>query len=255
MPTVSRLLLFVLATTTVAIAAAADPVYRWRSAAGRHDVLWLGGGHWHDTLLSASLLRAPLEGSGAFHVTYTEQTAALLRSDRAAVLVLHGMLADITPDEEQALLAAVAGGKPLLVLHAASASFRQPPPASVDPVAKHPEFYRMLGGHVQRHPPLGPVTVKVVKPAHPVTAGVADFTIQDELFLFRALEPDNEVLLTTAHQGEIVPLAWTRLWQRGRVVHLSLGHDRRAVAHPAYQQLVLQALSWLADSSPRSPTP
>lgn len=221
--------------------------YKWRVPGDRTHVLWVGGGHWHDTLQTAAVLRRCLESSDRFHVTYTENTATLMQLKPYNIILLNGMLASIEPKEEQSLLAAVRAGKPLLVLHAASASFRRPPPAKPnDPVAEHPEFYRMLGGYVQRHPPFGPFRVRVIAPRHPVTQGVADFEIEDELFLFRNLEADNEVLLETDFEGAKQPLAWTRTWGSGKVLHIALGHDSKAATNPAFQRLLMQGLAWLA---------
>jgi type 1 glutamine amidotransferase/sugar phosphate isomerase/epimerase len=193
------------------------------------------------------VLRHVLEGNGRFHITYTEDTGALARLKPFDIILLNGMLAAITPEEEQSLLAAVRAGRPLLVLHAASASFRRPPPAKPnDPVAEHGEFYRMLGGYVERHPPFGPIRVRVTAPRHPVTRGLVDFEIEDELFLFRNLQPDNEVLLETDFEGAKRPLAWARTWGDGKVLHIALGHGPKAAANPAFQQLLAQGLAWLA---------
>ena len=214
----------------------------------------VGGGHWHDTLATAAVMRRVLEGGGRFHLTYTEDTGSLARLKPYDVILLNGMISSMAPEEEQSLLDAVRAGKPLLVLHAASASFRQPPPAKKDdPVAAHPDFYRMLGGYVERHPPLGPVRVRVTAPGHPVTTGVPDFEVEDELFLFRNLEPDNEVLLETEFEGTKRPLAWARRWGGGRVLHIALGHGASTAGNPAFQQLLAQGLTWLA-GPPASPS-
>lgn len=226
---------------------AGEPSYKWRVPDGRTQVLWVGGGHWHDTLGTAARLRPVLEGGGRFHLTYTEDTGSLARLKPYDVILLNGMLSSMAPEEEQGLLAAVRAGKPLLVLHAASASFRQPPPAKKDdPVAKHPEFYRMLGGYVERHPPMGPVRARVTAPAHPATQGLADFEVEDELFLFRNLEPDNEVLLETEFEGTRCPLVWARRWGEGKVLHIALGHGANTAGNPVFQQLLTQGLTWLA---------
>jgi uncharacterized protein len=225
--------------------------FQWRIATGRTQVLWIGGGHWHETLDTAAVLRRKLENTDRFFVTYSEDHQSLSRLDRFDVVLLQAMLDALTTDEEKALLGAVRDGKPLLVLHAASASFRQPPPAKPnDPPAEHPEFYKMLGGYVERHPPLGPIQVHVVDADHAVTKGVEDFVIEDELFLFRTVEPDNPVLLQSDFQGSPRPLAWTRQWGKGRVLHIALGHGPKAAANAAFQQLVVQGLEWLTAKGP-----
>jgi len=153
--------------------------YRWRQPEGKAHVLWIGGGHWHDTLETAAVLRRVLEKTGRFHVTYTEDTDVFRRLGRYDVVCLNAMLDSLDPEEEQCLLNTIRQGKPLLVLHAASACFRKPPPAKrSNPPAEHPQFYQMLGGYVERHPPLGPIAVRVVAKDHPVTNSLDYFVIE-----------------------------------------------------------------------------
>ena len=134
-----------------------------------------------------------------------------------------------------------------MAFHAASACFRKPPPAKKnDPVAEHPQFYEMLGGYVERHPPLGPIEVRVCPTDHPVTVGLNDFVIEDELFLFRGGPQDNHVLLDTVFEGKRRPLAWTRNSGEGRVLHVALGHGTKAAENPAFQPLILNGFAWLA---------
>jgi type 1 glutamine amidotransferase len=254
-PNVTPLFAFTLcvaACCTATIVESAEPAsedykYRWRQQEGKVHVLWIGGGHWHDTLETAAILRRVLERTGRFHVTYTEDTDSLRRLDNHDVVCFAAMLDSLAPAEEQALLDTVRKGKPLLAFHAASACFRKPPPAKPnDPVAEHPRFYEMLGGYVERHPPLGPIEVHVCPTGHPVTSGLDGFVIEDELFLFREGPQDNLVLLDTVYEGKRRPLAWTRKWGEGRVLHVALGHGTKAAKNPAFQQLILNGFAWLA---------
>ena len=237
------------------LAAERDPneyPFQWRVATGRTHVLWIGGGHWHETLSTAAALRRMLEGSDRFYVTYTEDCQVLTRLDRYDVVLLQAMLDTLSAEEERGLLDAVRAGKPLLVLHAASASFRRPPPAKPnDPLAEHPDFYRMLGGYVERHPPLGPIQVHLVDADHPVTKGLQDFVIEDELFLFRNLDSDNHVLLQADYEGTKRPLAWTRRWGQGRVLHVALGHGPKAAANVEFQRLIVRGVEWLVAKEPQ----
>lgn len=224
--------------------------FQWRIPDDKTHVLWIGGGHWHDTLQTTAILRRVLESTGRYHVTYTEDTSVLTRLDRYNVIVLNGMLDSLEPEEEQSLLDTIRGGKPMLVLHAASACFRKPPPAKgVSPPADHPEFYKMLGGYVRRHPPFGPVSVRVTDAEHAITRGLNDFVIEDELFLFQNLEPDNKVLLEADYEGERCPVAWTRQWGDARVFHLALGHNDKAANHESFQRLIAQGLDWLTGTN------
>ena len=246
------LTLCVTAYCTATIAESAEPDsddfrYRWRQQGDKVHVLWIGGGHWHDTLETAAIMRRVLEKTGQFHVTYTEDTHSLRRLDQYDVVCLAAMLDSLAAEEEQALLDSVRQGKPLMAFHAASACFRKPPPAKKnDPVAEHPQFYEMLGGYVESHPPLGPIQVRVRPTDHPVTSGLNDFVIEDELFLFREGPNDNHVLLDTVYEGKRRPLAWTLKWGQGRVLHIALGHGTKAAENSAFQKLILNGFAWLA---------
>ncbi|TWU64599.1 ThuA domain-containing protein [Crateriforma conspicua] len=220
--------------------------YKWRLPEGRTHVLWVGGGHWHDTLQTASILRGVLEGSGRFHVTYSEDTASLKNLDRYDVVLLNGMIDRFAPGAERALVESVGRGRPLLVLHAASACFRSPPPAKqVDPTVGHENFFKMIGGYVLKHDPFGRFQVRITDPDHSIVASVESFEIEDELFEFRELREDNHVLLAAESDGHFRPIAWTRESGNQRVFHLSLGHNEKAAMYPVFQRLIVNGLDWL----------
>ena len=227
----------------------APPKFKWRVREGKVHVLWLGGGHWHDTASIVTAVRPALELENEYFVTYSEETSVLTRLQKYDVLVLNAMLGELAPAEEKALLEAVRKGMPLFVLHATSGSFLKPG-KKTDRAAEHPQFCEMIGGLFRKHPPLGPLRVKVAQPEHPITAGMKDFEIVDEQFLFQNLATDNDVVLEAEHEGGMQPLAWTRKWGQGKVFHLALGHDSRSARNPAFKRLVVNGLNWLTDDPP-----
>ena len=220
--------------------------FGWRQKEDKPHVLWIGGGHWHHTCETCAILRPDLENEDGLFITYSEDSHSLMHLEDYDVIVLQAMLESLTPEEETTLIEAVKNGKPLLSLHAACASFRKPPPdQKFDPVAGHPEFYKMIGGYVQYHPPFQAFTVSVVDAEHSITEGIGDFEILDELFVMVHQQPDNHILLEAEFKGKSHPQAWTRNCGEGKVFLMTLGHSRLAAENPAFQQLVRNALSWL----------
>jgi len=72
---------FLLIVVPSLAAAQKDPSeypYEWRVADGRQSVLWLGGGHWHETLETAARLRRMLESGSRFHASKSRATTPRL---------------------------------------------------------------------------------------------------------------------------------------------------------------------------------
>ena len=97
------------------------------------------------------------------------------------------------------------------------------------------------------HPPQGPALISVTAAGriHPLTAGVADFTIVDEIYGFLDQEPDLDALLTSTHGGTVHPVLWARTVGRGRVVTDLLGHDTAAMTQPDHGEILRRAAHWL----------
>lgn len=223
-----------------------ESVFKWRQLDDKPHVLWIGGGHWHHTCETCAILRPDLENKDGLHITYSEDTRSLLHLEDYDVVVFQAMLDSLEPEEENALIQAVEYGKPFFSLHAACASFRKPPPnQKFDPVAGHPEFYKMIGGYVKSHPPMEPFKVTIKDPGHPITKGVVAFEILDELFVMTHMQPDNRILLEGVLNENEQPLAWTRKYGEGKVFLLTLGHGPGAANNPAFQKIVSNGLKWL----------
>jgi type 1 glutamine amidotransferase len=97
------------------------------------------------------------------------------------------------------------------------------------------------------HPPEQHVHVHVTDVVHPVTRGLTDFTVDDEIF--HDLEPTTTLqpLLwaQATPDAPAQPLCWAREAGPGRVVYDALGHSADSVRHPSHRRLLQQAARWL----------
>jgi uncharacterized protein len=118
-------------------------------------------------------------------------------------------------------------------------------------------------------------TARVADPDHPVCAGVADFTLSDELYccpvfaadvhpLLRAdaeagsfRETYYEVLGTPRHgppwqhPAASDLIGWAKTAGRSPVVYLQPGDGPDTFAHPGYRRLVANAVAWVSSADAR----
>jgi len=150
------------------------------------------------------------------------------------------------PVQQEAFIQYVASGRPLLAHHGAIASYED-----------WPRFGEMLGftwvWGVTSHSPLGDHTVEVLPTGHPIVAGLAGYTLYDELYYDVKVASD---LQPTIHaeaiwQGQRLPMVMTATGGRvpgaGRTAYLANGHDLRAFACPALRKLWRNAVHWLLE--------
>ena len=90
------------------------------------------------------------------------------------------------------------------------------------------------------------VPVVIVAKNHPITEGVSDFTIKDEIYWGFRVGADVTPLITTTHPKSGKPLGWTRQEEKSRVVYLQLGHGPSAYENANYRRLLAQAIRWAA---------
>ncbi len=164
------------------------------------------------------------------------------------VLVLYDLWQDITEDAKTALLARLKEGKGLLALHHSLASYQS-----------WPEYERIIGGryHLEKSTAGGvekpqstyqhdvEIKVRVANNQHPVTQGLADFTIHDETYGLFDVSAQVHALLTTDAPTSGKTIAWAKTYENARVIYLQLGHDHQAYENPNYRRLVANALRWV----------
>ncbi len=226
-------------------------------------LLLLSGGQreHHGYREQASYLANLLEDTHRYEVTLVED-AGILLSPSLNKYDLIVALADrrdpefhYTLDQQKALLSAVLkGGTGYVSIHGADC-------AAPDWL---PEWRTMLGG-VFAHfgqpdgkTVRGQFRVKIADHDSPVTKGLNDFDLTDELYSNMQMEPDVTPLATIEHAGTAWPVAWIRQAGPARVFHTCLGHRSFGpdkddpLRNPGLRQLVLQGIDWVADG-PRKP--
>ena len=165
---------------------------------------------------------------------------ALAAMPKADVLVFSGNHNQWgTPEFQKALHDFADAGKGILLLHAAT--------------WQHPwKGYneRFVTGGTRGHGK-GDVIADSIAPAdHPVLTGVPEtFTIADESYHFNFHEGAKSTVLIENKPDGKSPEAHPALWivndPKARIVCYTHGHDDKSHAHPAYRQIITNAVKWL----------
>ena len=92
-----------------------------------------------------------------------------------------------------------------------------------------------------------------VNAQHAAAGGLADFSIQDEVYGIGDCDDSCDVLLTTENPHSMRTLAWTTTHGNSRVFCSQLGHDPRTWYNPAFATLVRNGLQWCAGVPVGSP--
>jgi type 1 glutamine amidotransferase len=201
------------------------------------------GHHWKET---SPALRAVLENDKRLEVRIVDDLE-FLASDVVFdydVLLLHFKNYDTPKRAEQVqgnLRQFVQAGGGLVLVHFACGAFEDWP------------GYLDLAGRVwdknkRAHDPRGPFTVTMIDRQHPVTQGIADFEIDDELYTCLGGDRPIHVLATARSKvdGEDYPMAFVHQCGKGRVFHTVLGHDVKALTASGLDKLLQQACLWAA---------
>lgn len=228
--------------TTVAVAA--DNV-------GKTKVLVVTGGHGFDKEPFFKMFVENPEITFTWAAHATTNATAYERDDFLSydVVVLYDMMRNITERQKAQFNSLIEKGVGLVVLHHAIVAYPD-----------WPEYERIIGGRYTEPNPAKPGTVTeavgwkhdeivpvvVVAKDHPITAGLKDFTIHDEIYWGYRVRPDVTPLITTTHPKSAKPLGWYRTEGKSRVVYLQLGHGPEAFADENYHRLLAQSIRWTA---------
>jgi type 1 glutamine amidotransferase len=152
----------------------------------------------------------------------------------------------IENNQEKALLEAVKNGTGIAGWHGGLGdSFRN-----------NTEYQFMVGGQWVAHP--GGVIdyrVNIVDHKDPVTKGLADFDMHSEQYYVH-VDPNIKVLASTTFTdknadwigGNVVPVAWKKVYGKGRVFYSSLGHVASDFSVPQALEIQKRGIRWASMS-------
>jgi type 1 glutamine amidotransferase len=247
-----------------------SPIATAEESAPKVKLLIITGSHGHDWKGTYPLLKEMCEKSGRFEVTVSLDPKKELTPEflgKHDVFLLHYKETPETPgrwpkEAEDALLAAVKGGKGLVVLHYASSAFDTGD-------AAWPEYEKLIGGGWRRskghgaHAPQYQFRVEIKDREHPVTRGFPPSFLhaKDELY-HKLLIPEGAHVLAEALDdhpkggtGKKEPLVWVLTYGKGRVFHDALGHADYSMQGPGFQALIVRGAEWAATGKATAPIP
>lgn len=193
--------------------------------------------------------------SGHPHIRYDTmaqpQANAFIASpdvNKYDVLVFYDMVDSLLPSEQQAYINLLNKGKAMIFLHHSLVSYQH-----------WREFIKIVGGQYHTNPVVVNgdtlkasyehdlvIPVKVEDKRHPVTRGIRDFEIIDEVYggteILRTVKP----LLSTTQPKSMHYVAWINHYGNSDVVYIQLGHGPSAYANANYRKLIQQAIEWSA---------
>lgn len=205
----------------------------------------------HDWRKTTAHARQVLAGDKRLEVFVCEDPAilaagALSKYDAIVLNFRNPPPRDPGPVARAALAEYVKGGGGLCVIHFAVFAF--PGWKEYQDIIGRVWVGRLSGKKVSGHSPRGKFDVRVVDSAHPLTAGLKDFTADDELFAKLQGKHPIHVLLDahSEYSGKSEPVVWSRAYGKGRVFVNVLGHDLKSRDAPAFKTLLRQGTAWVA---------
>ena len=167
------------------------------------------------------------------------------------VLVFYDMYELIAPAQQEAYIGLLKKGASMIFLHHALVSYQN-----------WPEFIKIVGGQYHTSPVAVngdtlkanyehdvSIPVKVENKKHPVTRGISDFEIVDEVYGGVEILPGVKPLLATTHPKSMHYLAWINHYGNSDVIYIQLGHGPSGYYNPNFRKLVQQAIEWSAKQS------
>ena len=156
------------------------------------------------------------------------------------VIVAYNQSNWITISDEQmkAYLGFVRNGGGWVGIHSASETFQS-----------NPEYVKMVGGSFVEHEPYRTMHVLRIEGEHPTLDGIENFDIPDEFYFHDKVDLEDKHVLMVCQSPDdklVRPIAWTKMYGKGRVFFTALGHSVESCSHPALQRNVTQAIAWAA---------
>jgi type 1 glutamine amidotransferase len=215
-------------------------------------ILILSGRNNHEWQQTTEFLENLFLKSGTFTVSITEKPDTLKLDDyKKFDVVLSNWNSwpenDLRwpAETEKALLQFIKSGGGFVTFHSSTSAFY-----------KWPEFLEISTAawiiDTTSHGKPSETRVEISNNKHPVTQGMTEFTIFDELWINASKNNKFEVLGTATNEEltqkgmEKQPAIMVAGYGKGRIFHTILGHDLKAMESEGFQTLMLRATEWAA---------
>jgi len=175
-----------------------------------------GGWQGHEPRQVSEILARALRENG-LQVEIADTLDVLKQRDLKALdlIIMQWTMGKIERDQLEPLLEAVESGVGLAGLHGGMGdSFREAT-----------QYQYMVGGQWVAHPGNDGIDydVYIVDKGHWITQGVSGFHAKSEHY-YMHIDPAIHVLAATPFGDVAMPVAWTKMWGKGRVFYSSMGH-------------------------------
>ena len=156
--------------------------------------------------------------------------------DRYEAVLFYTDVGQFTPAQEKGLLNFIRGGGGFLGLHTAAASFRD-----------SSEYHGMLNAYYLGHSKYMDFSLQITDPNDPITRGLSDFEVTDELYYLLHNSSTSHHLMQaydpTKEQTHV--MAFKHSYGNGRVFFFALGHDMAVLKNTSFQEVVRRGVLWL----------
>lgn len=200
-----------------------------------------GGWDGHEPKKVANIFKRELTKAG-MEVEVSDTLDALLRPKRQLqaldLIVMEWTMGKISGEQWKALNAAVQSGVGFAGVHG----------GMCDSFRNNTDYQFMCGGQWVAHP--GGVIdyrVQIVDHADPITADLDHFDMHSEQY-YMHVDPSNHVLATTTFEcnGCTMPVAWKRMWGKGRIFYSALGHVAADLKVKPARLIAVRGMVWAA---------
>lgn len=196
-------------------------------------------GIYHDHVGNGKFITALLNDTDGIEADFSRDYNVLADGLEAYhSLLFYTDVGELTPAQEIGLLSYIRSGGGFFGLHTAAASFRE-----------SDGYHDMLNGFFNGHSPYMDFTVNVSDTEHPITEGLTDFEVTDELYYLKH-NPNTSQHLMHAFDNtvdETHVMAFHHQYGKGRVFYFALGHDTVVLENPSFQEVIRRGVLWVGN--------
>ncbi|MCE2400706.1 ThuA domain-containing protein [Candidatus Poribacteria bacterium] len=196
-------------------------------------------GIYHDHAGNGQYLTTMLNDSDGIEADFSRNYNVLADGlGTYSTVLFYTDIGELTEEQEKGLLNYIQSGGGFFGLHTAAASFRE-----------SEGYHGMLNGFFNGHSPYMDFTVNVSDSEHPISTGLTDFEVTDELYYLKH-NPDTSHHLMHAYDNtkdETHVMAFHHKYGDGRVFYFALGHDLAVLENPSFQEVIRRGVLWVGN--------